>query len=207
MNDYFEDEMIPPDASPGSRHAWDAKDIINTAIEWAADRTHDGHGTGSTDKDGSLPPAHSLLPTDDALPYDRVDLPRDADAILLDLLPVSLVLSDESGRPQIEPDTRSMASWEKSDRGTAEHLVSWINETGTVRDAIEMAIKGGLDKFDRLAAEYDEKLARAEYDRSAPEVQACSSELVALHDVTQHARDILADLDAPVRQPHMTVLR
>jgi hypothetical protein len=69
-----------------------------------------------------------------------------------------------------------------------------VNESGTARDAIEKAITGGSNRFERLSIEYDDHLARVGYDRSAPDLQARDNELRGLHDSIQHAKDILADL-------------
>jgi hypothetical protein len=123
-----------------------------------------------------------------------IRLPPVPDDILLGILPVSRVSSDVLGRAQIEPDGPSLNAWSRTDRAAAEHLVSWVNESGTARDAIEKAITGGSNRFERLSIEYDDHLARVGYDRSAPDLQARDNELRGLHDSIQHAKDILADL-------------
>ena len=75
--------------------------------------------------------------------------------ILLDILPISTTGVDESGRVQIEPDPVSMGERGDAGRDVAEHLVSWLNETGTAPSAIAHAIRSGSARLEMLMRQYD----------------------------------------------------
>ena len=126
--------------------------------------------------------------------FEELNLPPGSDVILLDILPISTTAVDESGRVQIEPDPASMAGRSDTDRGLAEHLVAWLNETGAARDAIEHAINTGEARLELLMRQYDERLIETGYDRSDPAVERCDASIHALHDAIEHAREVLADL-------------
>ena len=192
MSDNDQEEVFRPDAFWSTPSSPMASDMINAAIETAA--TTPIGGLGANQPEAWTPRLSGFAQGIDAFPRGGVESPPVADAILLDILPVSTVSSDGLGRAQIAPDAPSLNAWSRTDRETAEHLISWVNESGTARDAIAKAITGGSDRFERLSIEYDDRLARAGYDRSAPEVQACDSELRGLHDSIQHAKDILSEI-------------
>jgi hypothetical protein len=73
-------------------------------------------------------------------------------------------------------------------------VTSWLNESGAVLQSVERAIDWGLRRFDDMSREYDERLAAAGLDRSAPDVQESDSELRHIHETVEHAQEILLDL-------------
>lgn len=192
MYDYGQEGLSREDDFWGSPPNPRAAETINAAIDRAA--TTPIGSLGITESEAWSPRCYGFGSTNGPSRRGGMELPPVADDILLGVLPVSAISSDGSGRTRIEPDAVSLSERDRTSRGTAEHLVSWLNESGTVRDAIEKAIVGGSERFDRLAVEYDDRLARAGYDRSAPDVRACDRELVHLHENIQHAKDILEDL-------------
>ena len=192
MSDYDQEELFRTIAFRETSSSVGAADIINTAIARAAMTPL--RSLVADDSEAWATRPGSLTQGSDGSPRSSVELPPVADAILLDVLPVSIVSADDLGRLQVAPDAPSMNAWNRTDRETAEHLISWVNESGTARDAIAKAITGGSDRFERLSIEYDDRLVRAGYDRSAPDVRACDSELSGLHGAIQHAKDILIDL-------------
>jgi len=169
----------------------DAASTINAAIEMAAERPA-GDLDDNTVGTGKSCCFAEMIDPDAA---SGMETPPVADDILLRVLPVSIVSRDECGRTQIAPDSPSLAAWSHSEEEVALHLISWVNESGTVRDAIEKAIAGGANRFERQSLEYDDRLAQAGYDRFAPDVRACDRELRELHDSIQHAKEMLADTE------------
>jgi hypothetical protein len=185
MNDPGHEELLRSDAF------WDspsgpATDAINSAIQQAA--------TPVWNHVGASPRIDLLAEEPGIAPGAGAQLPPSADDIVLDILPISRISADGHGRPNIEPDPDSLGAWNRTNREAAEHLVSWLNMSGTAYDAIENAIAGGSQRFERLSGEYDEQLALAGYDRFDPEVRACDKQLRELHDDIQHAKNVLADL-------------
>ena len=169
----------------------EAADMIREAIKDASMMPVGGHAAHGAEPSPILDPFGQCS---DDLSRGRVKLPPVADAIVLDILPVSTMSFDDAGRAQIDPDAPSLRAWERTNREAAEHLISWVNESGKARDAIEHAIGWGSRRFQKLSSEYDDRLAQAGYDRSAPDVRACDNELKDLHEAIQHAKGVLDDL-------------
>jgi len=191
MEDHSREELFRSDAFWEAPLTPRASDMISAAIERASTTPIGDVGAGESDHGASLPGILAQRP--EAPPRGGVQLPPVESDILLDVLPISTVSADARGRMAIEPDTPSLQAWPRVDREAAEHLTSWVNESGSGRNAIEQAVSWGERKFERLSAEYDERLERSGYDRSAPDVQTCDRELRSLHGAIQHANDILAD--------------
>lgn len=186
MNRNAHDEKVDSDAF------WDAPVVPEAAAIDAAIRNAalpSGNRFEPAFRPGSLPEdwRHN---TSGANAY----LPPAADDIVLDVLPISRIADDGLGRINVEPDPASLDTWNRANRAAAEHLVAWLNTSGTASDAIEQAIMGGERRFGRLSEGYDEALATSGYNRSAPEVLARDNELRELHADIQHARDVLGDI-------------
>ena len=145
-------------------------------------------------EEGELPGIHGYLGRRENHCAGETGFPRDPDAILLGVLPVSIISPDAAGRLQIEPDAASLQTWSQSDRETAKHLTSWLNATGVARKAVEDAIDGGSVMWARQASQYEELLRDTGYDRSNPLVQESDRGLRDLHAGIEHAREILVDL-------------
>jgi hypothetical protein len=192
MYDYGQDALSRADDFWGTPSTPPAAAAINAAIGRAA--TTPIGCAGFTESEAWSPRSYGFWETNEPSRRGGLELPPVADDILLDILPVSTISSDRFGRPQIEPDEPSLRAWDRTSRETAEHLVSWVNESGTARDAIEKAIVGGSKSFERLAAEYDDRLARAGYDRFASDVQACDRRLTDLYGALQDAQGVLDEL-------------
>ena len=190
MNDYDNGDMF------GTAGRWadgahsEAAFAIDSAILQAARSPISGL---AADEDG-LPGIREFLGRRDSHCAGEPTLPRDADAILLDVLPVSITSPDADGRLQIEPDVASLQTWSQADREAAEHLTSWLNATGTGRKAVEDAIDGGSVMWARQANRHEELLRDTGYDRSNPLVQESDRELRDLHAGIEHAREVLDDL-------------
>ena len=163
---------------------------IDAAIEQAARSPI----AGLTADEGEIPGIHEFLGRRESHCAGEAELPRDADAILLDILPVSITSIDDAGRPQIEPDAASLRAWDRADREAAEHLVSWVNGCDMARRAIGNAIAGRSARWEEQANQYEEVLRDAGYDRSNPSVQECDRELKNLHASIEHAREVLDGL-------------
>ena len=131
---------------------------------------------------------------DEDRPFGYAPPPPPAEETLLDVLPVSVVAPNDSGKLQVEPDVASLQKWDRSDREAAIHVTSWLNDCAAVRPAIERAIGWGVNRFEDMSREYDERLEAAGYDRADPSVQERDSDLRHLHETVEHARDILDDL-------------
>lgn len=172
-------------ATPLSEAAY----AINAAIEQAA--------RGPIDSlvaiDEGRSEIHDLLGRLESYCTGEPGVPRDPDSLLLDILPVSTTPIDDAGRLQIEPDAASLRTWAPADREAAEHLVAWVNASGTVREAISHAVAGGSHRWDEDAIRYDAALRDAGYDRADPLVQERNHDLRNLHDAIQHAQEILDD--------------
>ncbi len=190
MNDYDNGDMFGIAGRWGDAPLSEVAYAIDAAIQQAARSPISGM---ATDEDG-LPGIREFLGRRDSHCAGEPALPRDADAILLDVLPASLTAHDDAGRLQIEPDVASLQTWNQSDREAAEHLTSWLNATGTGRKAVEDAVDGGAVMWARQASQYEELLREVGYDRSNPLVQDCDRELRDLHGAIQHAKEILHDL-------------
>ena len=165
----------------------DAAYEINTAIEQAA-RAPIG-GLAHTEE--QLHGFHKFLGHRESHCAGEPGLPRDPDALLLDILPVSTTSIDNAGKLQIEPDAASLQAWDHADSQAAEHLVSWVNACGTAREAIGNAIADGSARWNQEAIRYEHVLREAGYDRSNSAVQECDQDLRDLHDAIQHAMQIL----------------
>ena len=190
MNDYENGDMLRIAGRWRDAPLSEAAYAIAAAIQQAARSPISGL---AVDEDG-LPGIRESLGRRDSYCAGEPALPRDADAIFLDVLPVSITSPDDAGRLHIKPDAATMQTWSQSDREAAEHLTSWLNATGAGRKAVEDAIDGGSVMWARQASQYEERLRDAGYDRSNPLVQECDRELRDLHAGIEHARDVLCDL-------------
>ncbi|MBM4147917.1 MAG: hypothetical protein FJ224_02570 [Lentisphaerae bacterium] len=191
MNDYDNGDLLGTAGRWGDALLSEVAYAIDAAIQQAARVPISGL---AADEDG-LPGIREFLGRRDTHCAGEPALPRDADAILLDVLPVSLTAPDDTGRLQIEPDAAALQTWSQSDRESAEHLTSWLNATGTGRKAVEDAIDGGSVIWARQASQYEELLRDTGYDRSNPLVQQESDRgLRDLHAGIEHAREVLDDL-------------
>ena len=168
----------------------DAMVQINAAIDEAARPSAEAPPLVLPD----LPPRRVNAWLDEDRPFGYAPPPPPPEETLLDVLPVSVVAREDSGKLLIAPDEASLQKWDRSDREAAIHVTSWLNECAAVRPAIERAIGWGVDRFEDMSREYDERLEAAGFDRSAPSVQVCDSDLRHIHETVEHAKDILADL-------------
>jgi len=188
-------DPIGPEYSEGSGEAGQPSSLESATSLW--DYLQEAIEQASVIPMGEADMAQpSVLPDDDPLGHctPGPELPPGSDVILLDLLPTSTMSIDESGRIQIEPDPVGMAERGYAGREVAEHLVSWLNETGAAPSAIAHAISSGAARLEMLMRQYDDILMEAGYDRSNPSVQQCDDEIHALHDSIEHAKEVLADL-------------
>ena len=190
MNDYENGDMLGTTGRWGDAPLSEVAYAIDAAIQQAARSPLSGL---AVDEDG-LPGIREFLGHRDSHCAGEPALPRDSDAILLDVLPVSLTAHDDAGRLQIEPDAATLQTWNQSDREAAEHLTSWLNATGAARKAVEDAIDGGSVMWAREANRYEELLRDTGYDRSHPLVQEFDRELRGLHTGIENAREVLDDL-------------
>ena len=190
MDDYDNNDLFGTSDRWADAPLSEAAYAIDAAIQQAARSPI----TGLTADGGEIPGIREFLGRRESHCAGEAELPRDADAILLDVLPVSITSPDDAGRLLIEPDAAALQSWNQSDRETAEHLTSWLNATGAARKAVEDAIDGGSVMWARQASQYEELLRDAGYDRSNPLVQESDRGLRDLHAGIEHAREILDDL-------------
>ncbi len=190
MNDYENGDMFGTSGRWGDAPRSEVAYAIDAAIQQAARSPISGL---TADEDG-LPGIREFLGRRDSHWAGEPALPRDADALLLDVLPVSLTAPDDAGRLQIEPDAVTMQTWNQPEREVAEHLTSWLNATGAAREAVEHAIDGGSVMWAKQASQYEALLRDAGYDRSNPLVQESDRELKDLHASIEHAREVLDDL-------------
>lgn len=187
MNDYENGDMSVTAGRWGDAPLSEVAYAIDAAIQQAARSPISGLAAD----DDELPGIREFLGRRDSHCVGEPALPRDADAILLDVLPVSLTAPDDAGRLQIEPDAATLQTWSRPEREAAEHLTSWLNATGTGRKAVEDAIDGGSVMWARQASRYEELLRDTGYDRSNPLVQEFDRGLEELHGAIQHAKEVL----------------
>lgn len=190
MNDYENGDMSVTTGRWADAPLSEVAYAIDAAIQQAARSPISGL---AADENG-LPGIREFPGSRDSHYAGEPALPRDADAILLDVLPVSITLPDAAGRLQIEPDAAALQTWSQPEREAAEHLTSWLNATGTGRKAVEDAIDGGSAMWARQASRYEELLRDTGYDRSNPLVQESDRGLRDLHASIEHAREVIDDL-------------